>query len=379
MWDSITAHPQMSPWWEERSAEQTISAQAIQVPILFQTGWWDHNLDFSLAGFQQLRDQSPAGRLAKLVVGPWSHTTSGVSRQGDLEFANARLGDKISIRRFFDRWLRGIDNGIEREGAVSYYQIGRDRWVTAPTWPPESVDRTYYLRSEGGLSVAAPADDSPDRYASDPANPSPSVGGPVAGRAARFPDLILGPAFQDERVLAGRSDYLLYDSPPLDEDLDVVGSVRLQAFIGCDQPDTDVAVRLCDYDPSAPAERRTLLVMTGIRRMRYRQSLTSPGLMQPEVIYQALIEMDPVAHTWRKGHRVRIIVSSSNYPLYAVNPNNGEDFVWQPGTERVASVEVFHDGHHPSTLVLPVLGQPPGEAAGIDHSQTRRQGTDENH
>jgi putative CocE/NonD family hydrolase len=213
-----------------------------------------------------------------------------------------------------------------------------------------------FLRSDGRLSVDPPGDEPPDRYTADPNDPSPSIGGPIAGKAARFPDLILGPAFQDEQVLAGRNDYLVYDTPPLDADLEVAGRPRFEAFITCNQPDTDVAVRLCDYDPSAPEGSRTLLIMTGIRRMRYRRSLTSPVFMEPETTYDVRIEMDAIAHVWRKGHRVRLIVSSSNYPLYAVNPNNGEDFVWQPGEERVAAIQVHHDDHSPSALVLPVEG-----------------------
>jgi predicted acyl esterase len=358
-WTTITSHPLKDSWWDQRIAEQTISPQSIEVPILFQTGWWDHNVDFSFAGFAQLRDLGPTGKMTRLVVGPWSHSTSGVLKQGDVEYPNAHLGDKKHIRRFFDRWLRGIDDGFDRQAPVSYYQTGGERWISSTTWPPDTADRSLYLRSDGGLSVEPPGDEPPDRYSADPSDPSPSIGGPIAGKAARFPDLILGPAFQDQQVLAGRDDYLMYDTPPLDEDLEVAGHPGFEAYISCDQPDTDITVRLCDYDPSAPEGSRSLLIMTGIRRMRYRESLRSPVFMEPETIYRARIEMDAIAHKWRKGHRVRLIVSSSNYPLYAVNPNNGEDFVWQPAEERIAAVQLYHDTPHPSVLILPVEEKTP--------------------
>ncbi|MGH9893932.1 MAG: CocE/NonD family hydrolase, partial [bacterium] len=355
-WESITGHPEMGPWWEQMQAEQTIPPESIDVPILLQSGWWAHNVDLSFEGFAALRERSPKGRTAKLLIGPWSHGSSGFLKQGDLAYPDAVDMDKHHVRRFFDRWLRGRDNGVDRESPVHYYQLGRNKWVAAATWPPASRDRAYYLRAGSRLSDAPPGIEAPDSYSSVPSDPSPSVGGPITGTSPQFPDLTVGPAYQDARVLTGRGDYRIYDSAELNQDVDVAGAPRLRLFVASDQPDADLAVRLCDYDPAAPEDRRTLLVMTGIRRLRYRKSWTSAAFLSPEALEEARIEMNPIAYTWRKGHKVRIIVSSSNYPLYSVNPQNGDSFIWEEREERVATIRIHHDDDHPSVLVLPVKG-----------------------
>jgi putative CocE/NonD family hydrolase len=354
-WDSVTAHPQLDSWWSGRIAGQRIPPEEIGLPTLLQTGWWDHNVDFSFEDYDALRGRSAKGRYTKLVVGPWSHMTSGWLKQGQLEFPKAKQKDKFYFRQFFDFWLRGIANGFYDEEPIYYYQTGREEWINASAWPPDTTDETYFLRAEAHLSRTPPGGGGAHEYEFDPRDPSPSLGGPMAGPSSRFRDLVIGPAYQDEHVLSGRDDYALYDTPPLESDLDVIGSPHLKVYIQCDRPDTDISFRLCDYDPDAPEGRRTLLLMTGVRRMRYRSSWTSPTPMNPDDIYEVTIECDRIAHTWKRRHKVRLIVSSSNYPLYSVNPNSGADFVWEEGEELVATVRIHHDRAHPSGLVLPVV------------------------
>jgi putative CocE/NonD family hydrolase len=179
----------------------------------------------------------------------------------------------------------------------------------------------------------------------------------MAGRSERFPDLVLGPAYQDRQVLAGRCDYALFDSRRLPADLRVVGSAGVTVHVQCECRDTDVVVRLCDYDPDAPEGERTLLLMTGALRLRYAGGRESPSWLEPDRTYRAELELDPIGHTFAAGHQVRLIVSSSSYPMYALNPNNGEDFVWQEGREVSAAVSIHHDSRLRSAVILPVMSE----------------------
>jgi predicted acyl esterase len=359
LWEMIVSHPQWDDFWDAFVADRP-KASDINVPTAVVNGWWDHSVEYIFRAFEDLRTQSPAGDKAKLIVGPWSHAHGGSLKQGDLQYPNAVEGDKAYMRRFHDYWLSGIDNGIYDEPPIYYYQLGEDVWKSTSTWPPPgSKDTTYYLRATGQLSTTVPAGASPgpDTYTYDPQDPSPAIGGILAYPSVHlYPDIIHGPAYQDNEVLAGRDDYLIYDTPVLTQDLETAGRPSVKLYIGCDRPDTDIIVRLCDYDPNAPAGKKTLLMASFPQRMRYRKSFREESWMEPGKVNEVDIEMAPLAYTWKKGHQVRMIVSSSAYPLYALNPNNKDHFMWDEGEPLVAEVKVWHDASHPSHLILPVAG-----------------------
>jgi putative CocE/NonD family hydrolase len=290
----------------------------------------------------------------------------GHLQQGDLQYPEAVKGDRTYTRKFFDYWLKGDDNGFYDEPPIYYYQMGEEAWKFAEEWPPRGTSNTnYYLHSSGQLSPTAPTGPAePTEYTFDPNDPSPGIGGPYLWPTNFHPDPVIGPAYQDKKVLSGRDDdHLIYDMPVLVEDLEIAGSPLVKLFIECNTPDTDIIVRLCDYNPSAPMGKQTLLVGIKPQRMRYRESLRYPVWMEPGKIYEVDIEMDPVAYTWEAGHQVRMIVSSSAYPLYAINPNNKEHFIENfelpDPSARVANVKLWSNTTHSSYLELPLQGEEP--------------------
>jgi predicted acyl esterase len=358
-WEGATAHPQWGDWWDEQFAYRKPKAENINVPVLFDNSWYDYNTNYLFRVYEYLKEKSPIGANTKHVIGPWGHNYYGVLKQGDLEYPKAVNADKKYHRKFFDYWLKGINNGLYDEPPIYYYQLGEEAWKSTSTWPlPGTKDTKYYLQSTGKLLTTAPAGKSkgPDTYIYDPKNPSPGIGGPYIWPTNFHPDPVCGPAYQDNEVLADRNDYLVYDTPVLTKDLEMAGTPCIKLHIGCDRPDTDIIIRLCDYDPSAPSGKKTLLMGSIPQRMRYRKSLREEVWMEPGEVYEVDIKMNHLAYTWKKGHQVRIIVSSSAYPLYALNPNNKDHFMWDEGEPLVAEVRVWHDSSHPSHLILPVAG-----------------------
>jgi putative CocE/NonD family hydrolase len=357
-WESRIAHPQWGDWWHEQSADKP-KAEEIGVPVLLDNGWFTYNIDYLFRTYEDLKEMSRLGASTKTVIGPWSQNYPGTLEQGDLQYPKASNADKRYHRRFFEYWLRGMDNGFYDEPPIHYYQMGDEAWKSTSTWPPPGTkDTQYYLQASGELLTTAPAGNSkgPNRYIYDPNDPSPGIGGPYVWASNFHPDPVIGPGYQDNKVLAGRDDYLIYDTPVLSKDLETAGNPSVKLYIGCDRPDTDIIIRLCDYDPNAPIGKKTLLMGSVPQRMRYRKSLREEVWMEPGEVYEVDIEMDPLAYTWKKGHQVRMIVSSSSYPLYALNPNNKDHFMWDEGEPLVAEVKVWHDSSHPSSLILLVAG-----------------------
>jgi predicted acyl esterase len=359
LWEMVVANPQWDDFWDTFVADRPKAAD-ISVPTVVVNGWWDHSVEFIFKAYEDLRTQSPRGDKTKLIIGPWSHAYGGSLKQGDLQYPKAVEEDRAYMWRFHDYWLRGIDNGIYDEPPIYYYQMGEEVWKLTSTWPPPGTsDTRYYLQATDQLSPTAPAGESrgPDTYIYDPNDPSPAIGGILAYPSVHlYPGIIHGPAYQDNKVLAGRDDYLIYDTPVLTEDLETAGRPSIKLYIGCDRPDTDIIIRLCDHDPNAPVGKKTLLMGSFPQRMRYRKSFREESWMEPGKVYEVDIKMTPLAYTWKKGHQVRMIVSSSSHPLYALNPNNKDHFMWDEGEPLVAEVKVWHDSGHPSYLTLPVAG-----------------------
>jgi predicted acyl esterase len=358
-WEPIISHPQWDNYWDERYSDKPNAAD-ISVPVIVDNGWFSFNVNSMFRTYKILNESSRLGDKIKTVIGPWSQNYIGRLEQGDLQYPKAENTDKIYHRRFFDYWLRGIENGLYDEPPIYYYQMGEEVWKSTSTWPPPGTkETTYYLQTTGTLSTTAPAEATtgPNTYIYDPEDPSPGIGGLYIWPSNFFPNPVLGPAFQDDEVLAGRDDYQIYDTAVLDDDLEMAGRPRIKLYVGCDRPDTDIIIRLCDHDPHAPVGKKTLLIGSVPQRMRYRESLKGdPSWMEPGKTYEVDIKMDPLAYTWKKGHQVRMIVSSSAYPLYALNPNNKDHFMWDAGTPLVAEVKLWNDSSYPSHLILPVAG-----------------------
>ncbi len=346
---TILDHPTNDLFWRivENNSDY---AGEIAVPMLLISGWFDHFPDDVIRAFEDLRAKSdPAVRQQhKLVMGPWLHTELGKTQQGQLSYPNAAgIPDSVAMR-FFDYYLRGIPNGYDQGPIFQYYQMGTNDWRASNAWPGlTSPSTAMYLQAGGVLSSAPPQGNMPpDSFRYDPRNPSPAVGG------SRFnpfdPTITMGPQDLWQNV-ESRNDVLLYTTPVLDQDWEIDGLVKVELLVSSNRKDTDFAVRLCDVYPDG----RSMILTQGIRRMRFRNSDSREELMTPGQIYPVTIEVQNLAMTFLKGHRLRIDVSSSIYPHFDINLNNG-GAMYTPGDTLIATNYIYHDANHSSKILLPL-------------------------
>jgi predicted acyl esterase len=347
---TILDHPLDDEFYERLPEWPTLAE--VKVPVLVVGSWFDN--DLNRAG-TQLFNRVRAGtgdelrESHRLLVGPWIH--NGIYRdgwQGQMRFDNAAEPYRERERRFLDYWMRGIDTGEADGPRVDYYQMGRNEWRSADSWPPAGVEQVHlYLHPEGELAHEKPPTDAvPARFVSDPSNPVPTVGGQNKGKKYGK-----GPFDQSWQV-ENHPHVLIYASPVLKEDIDVVGDVKVKVWVSSDSEDTDVAFRLTDVYPSCDdLSERSMLIRDGIRRMSLRNSYTQYEFLEPGEVYEATIDTIPVAHTFRKGHRIRLIISSSNYPRWDVNTNTRDK---SAAPERAVN-RLHLDADHSSALILSVL------------------------
>ena len=315
----------------------------------------------------------------RLLFGPWTHGQQQLSYAGIAEFGPDAALDMPAIQmRWFDRWLKGEANGAEADPPVRVFVMGGGdghrtpegrifvggHWRDEATWPlPEAVATPFYLHVGGGLSREPPGPAAPASYRFDPRRPVPTLGGPVSSQR----DLMLAGAqsqvcrsdlwpCEDDRPLAERDDVLVFQTEPLDAPLQIIGPLSVQLWASSDGPDTDFTAKLIDvWPPSADfPDGVALNIGDGIVRARYRDSLTAPSMLAPGRPYELTITLYPTALIFGAGHRIRVDISSSNFPRFDVNPNTGEPL--NANTRwRVATNTVFHDPDHPSRIILPVV------------------------
>jgi putative CocE/NonD family hydrolase len=317
-------------------------------------GWFDLYLDSTIRCFLgiQGRGRSEAARRGqRLVIGPWIHGPKavGVRQVGELDFGPEAEHDfKAFSCAWFDHWLKGADNGAMDGPAVRVFLMGPNRWLDLAEWPPPGAVATPLYLREGGdrdagslnngrLTFAPPPEaERPDSFVYDPAAPVPSL--------LTYPEQ--GP--RDHRPVEGRM--LTYTTDPLECDLAVVGPVRAVLHGLSSAPDTDWVVRLCDVWPDG----RSLSVCDGILRARYRGSFERPEPLHPGQLYRFDVDLGATGQVFQIGHRIRVEVTSSDFPRYDRNLNTGgpagEEVRGQPAVNTV-----FHDAVRASQVVLSVL------------------------
>jgi uncharacterized protein len=331
----------------------------------------------------------------RLILGPWTHGDRQLTYAGDVDFGPAATlddnvaSDFLTLRlRWFDRWLKGEANGVDGEPTVRIFVMGGGsgrrnaagrlehggRWRAERDWPlPDTRWTAYYLGGDRTLSLEPPTRPATLGYAYDPRAPVPTIGGCItSGRP-----IMVGGAFDQResprffgskppyRPLAARPDVLAFETSPLEEEVEVTGPLRVRLWISSDCPDTDFTAKLLDvYPPNADyPDGFAMNLADGVLRVRYRDSWESPQLMTPGRIYAITIDAFPTSNLFRRGHRIRLDVSSSNFPRFDANPNTGEP------EGRARSVRVAHNRVHmgrdyPSQVILPVIPpQPAGHAA----------------
>jgi uncharacterized protein len=315
----------------------------------------------------------------RLLFGPWTHGQQALSYAGIAEFGPDAALDMPAIQmRWFDRWLKGQANGAERDPPVRVFVMGGGdghrtaegrvfvggHWRSEETWPlPSAVATPFYLTAGGGLSAEPPRAAAPTSYRFDPRHPVPTLGGPVssqrdlmlAGAQSQVCRRALWPC-EDDRPLAERGDVLVFQTEPLARPLQIIGPLTVRLWASSDGPDTDFTAKLVDvWPPNADfPDGVALNIGDGIVRARYRNSLTAPQMLEPGRPYELEITLYPTALVFGAGHRIRLDISSSNFPRFDVNPNTGEPL--NANTDwRVATNTVFHDADHPSRILLPVV------------------------
>jgi predicted acyl esterase len=361
-WDlhaQLVANPVSgTPFWKRLESTSHLRPESLDLPLLLVGGWFDIYVDPVIETFARLRAEGgPRTREhSRLVVGPWLHRTDD-EEVGILRFPGARGGGIDRARSFFDRWLRGIEDAEEAaRPAITYYAMRpspargpwEGAWREAASWPPAGArDRRLYLDpAADALTGAPPVAASSDALRYDPADPLPTPGGHVL-----TPTLPSGP--QDLAATEARSDVAVFTTPPLDADLEIAGRPRLELWVASDRTDSDVVAFLAHVDP----EGRSTLLGEGVRRLRFRESTARETLLQPGAVVRVEVDLTSLAMTFPRGHRLRVVVSSSNHPKHAKNLNDGGP-MYREGEGLVATNQIHGGGDRPSALVLPALPAP---------------------
>jgi hypothetical protein len=358
--------------------------QYSDVPMVHLSGWYDPYARTAMENYTGLVGKCGPVRL---VLGPWTHGDRSLSFAGDVEFGpkatlDGHLADDFFAirRRWFDCWVKGIDNGVAGEPAVRVFVMGGGSgrrngdgrldhggfWRTADAWPlPQTEFTRFYLHPGRSLLVAGPGEsNAPLTFTADPHDPVPTIGGALSsGGPVMYSgayDQRTGPAIFGAKPpfgpLAARADVLVFQTPPLPADLEIAGPIELRFWVATDGPDADIHAKLVDfYPPSEDYPDGFAMNLTeGLLRLRYRDSWEAPTLMEPGRAYAVTVAMFPCANLFKRGHRLRLDLAGSNFPHFDVNPNSGES---EGSMEhpRGATTAVFVDATRFSYLVLPVI------------------------
>jgi putative CocE/NonD family hydrolase len=307
------------PWWQEVDFSGRVPE--VTAPVHLLGGWYDVFLPSMVADYTSLRK---AGRDPHLTIGPWAHTSKGV----------IPVAMRESITWFRAHLLK--DRGGLREAPVRVFVMGAEEWREFPEWPPVGYQaERWHLQPGGGLSTKVPAESAPDHYRYEPADPTPSVGGTSLSQNS-------GP--MDNRALEARADVLVYTSAPLDRDVEAIGPVTAELYAKSSLEHTDFFVRLCDVHPSG----KSINICDGVRRLEPGGPSSNTDGCNP-----ITLELWPTAHRFKRGHRIRVQVSSGAHPRFARNLGSGEPLA--TGTTLTpADQSVFHDPAHPSAVILPI-------------------------
>lgn len=361
-------------------------AEHKDVPVHLLSGWYDSYSRAVTENYVALSAQKHGP--VRLIMGPWVHgvATMAQSFSGNVDFGpEAPLDDYNGFRlRWFDRWLKGIDSGVEQEAPVCIFVMGGGtgrrnaegrldhggHWRDEQEWPLTRASATpYYLRADGSLSPAAPADaEASTTYRFNPLDPVPTIGGnisvgydvmPNGGFDQRGASWVLGA--KDTLPLSARGDVLVFQTEPLAEAVEVTGPLEVKLWVSTSAADTDFTAKLLDvYPPSVDyPEGYAMNIGDSILRLRYRNDRTRGEPARPGEVYAITIVPYPTSNVFAAGHRIRLDISSSNFPRFDVNPNTGEPL----GKSRrfvVADNTVYHDAAHPSHVLLPIVPREAG-------------------
>lgn len=355
-------HQSYDEYWQAISDEEKFSS--IKVPVHTHGGWFDIFLAGTINGFAGMRTQGgseQARRESKMVIGPWGHGPS--QKFGDVDFGPAAMRSLFERElRWYNHYLKGEDNGIEREPPVEIFYMGINQWQHERDWPiPATKYTPFYLasggkansaRGDGRLSASLAGGAAADQFLYDPNQPVPTLGG---NNCCGTPTPA-GP--RDQRPIESRHDVLVYTTDILQEPLAIAGPVQMKLHAATDGPDTDFIVKLIDVHPNGFA----MNIAEGILRARFRKGLNQMELLKPNQPYEFVVDMAGTANVFLPGHRLRVDITSSHFPQFDRNPNTGED-LGASDRVRIAKQTVFHSPDRPSHILLPVVPVPPAKAS----------------
>lgn len=346
------AHPAYDEYWKQRGIDNRYAD--IAVPILNIGGWYDIFSKATIEMITRVRQESQAVAIRRnqfVIMGPWDH---GVNKEkvGELEFHNAQIDLGDMQFQWFEYWLKGKDTPVKDWPPYYIYVMGINQWRAEYEWPLARTQYTnYYLHSQGkantrhgdgSLCVTPPQNEKADSFVYDPNNPVPSLGGN---------NLVGAPAGPyNQQKIEERDDVLVYTSGMLNEPLEVTGPVKLVLYAASTAPDTDFTAKLVDVHPGGKAYN----LCEGIIRAQNREAGKGASLIEPGRIYQYEIDLWVTSNVFLPGHRIRVEVSSSNFPRFDRNPNSGKEF----GTDTEllkATQTIYHNEQYPSHIVLPVI------------------------
>ena len=353
-------HPDYDDYWRRICIEE--SHPEISVPAFNYSGWYDICLGGTIRNFVGMRQRgatTQAREGQRLVIGPWVHGGSPTNVSGEYNFGTQASASALDLQglilRHHDHWLKGEDNGVAEEKPVRIFVMGENTWRFEDEWPlrrAQEID--YYLHSrgrantlngDGWLSPETPDDEPPDVYVYNPIDPVPTRGGGVCCDPAWMP----WGAF-DQRPVEARPGVLVYTTPPLEHDTEVTGPVTVALYASSSARDTDFTAKLVDVQPSGYARNLT----DGIIRARYRRPRSPASLIQSKQVYEYNIDLWATSNLFKKGHRIRLEVSSSNFPRFDRNTNTGEEIGADSGVV-VALQTVHHTRDYPSHVTLPIV------------------------
>ena len=353
-------HPEYDDYWKKVSIEEHHSQ--IEVPALSYGGWYDIFQGGTIRNFSRMRELGASDRARsgqRLLIGPWVHEGTATHSAGAYYFGKRAAGAHMDIHglmlRYYDRMLKDMDNGVDGEKPVRIFVMGDNVWRHEDEWPLSRAQPTPFyfhsagkantLNGDGALSTNPPAGEPPDVFHYNPLDPVPSNGGGLCC----YPALMPSGAF-DQRPIEARPDVLVYSTPPLPEDVEVTGPVTVTLYAASSARDTDFTAKLVDVEENGAARNLT----DGIIRARYRTPRSPAQLIEPGQVYEYTIDLWATSNVFKKGHRIRVEVSSSNFPRFDRNTNTGnpigEDAGFLPALQTV-----YHEGKHASHVTLPVV------------------------
>jgi hypothetical protein len=362
--DAFMTWPMNDPRW--KTIEFGNEGDRNAAPALYINAWYDVSTGPNMAMFEY-QTKNAATEAARnntfMIIAPTAHCQMGSVESehtvvGERDMGDARFDYTGFFLRWYDHWLKGVDNGVEKEPKVRVYNMGANQWRTYDTWPlREAQPVTWYLDSDGGastlkgngrLTTARPKKAAADAYTYDPLHPTPSVGGQVCCFNAAVPGSF------DQSAMEGRPDVLVYTSEPLAAPMDVTGPIPVTVYLSSDVKDTDLMVKLVDVYPDGKAFNLDEQAL----RVRWRDGYDKPVFMEPSKVYKVDIPPLVTSNTFLAGHRIRVSIASSSFPVYERNLNTGGPNYDEK--DPVTAHNVIHHGPaHLSTIVLPVVRAKP--------------------